>query len=60
MAHSCSCRRGGKLLQGARPETMPVDMVAKVETHLNGKALGSLGISIPQSLKPRVNRIVDP
>ena len=48
-----------RVLQGAKPAEIPVEQIAAVRTVLNLKAAKALGIKIPESLKLRVDEVVE-
>jgi len=47
-----------QILSGARPETLPVQQPARFELVVNMKAATSLGITIPESLALRADRVI--
>jgi putative ABC transport system substrate-binding protein len=53
-----SARLADKIFKGARPGEVPVEQPTKFELAINLKAATALGITIPQSLLARADRLV--
>jgi putative ABC transport system substrate-binding protein len=48
-----------KILKGANAGDLPVDQSARFELVVNLKTAKALGIEIPQSVRPRIDRVID-
>jgi putative ABC transport system substrate-binding protein len=54
-----AARLVAKILRGARPADLPVESVNKLELALNRKTLKAFGVTIPNALAVRVDRIFE-
>jgi ABC-type uncharacterized transport system substrate-binding protein len=48
-----------RILRGARPEDLPVELPRTVELVLNLRTARTLGVTIPESVKVRADRVID-
>ena len=49
----------GKLLRGAKPADLPVEQPTQFELLLNARTLAGLGMSVPQSIRLRADRVIE-
>jgi putative ABC transport system substrate-binding protein len=48
-----------RILQGAKPAELPVEQTSKMVMVLNLKTARALGIKIPESIRPRVDEVIE-
>lgn len=48
-----------KVLRGARPAEIPIERPARIELIVNRKTAASLGLTVPQSLLVRADRVIE-
>ena len=49
----------GKLLKGATPAELPVDVTSRYEMVVNMRAASELGLRLPDALLVRANRLIE-
>jgi putative ABC transport system substrate-binding protein len=47
------------ILAGAKPATLPVDMTMRLELFVNARSARELGLTLPQSILVRANRVIE-
>jgi len=57
-SHRAAGRHTGRVLAGAKPATLPVQQVTETEMYVNAKTAKTLGLTIPQAVLLRADKVI--